>query len=56
MAQTWPIGGGVSQNPPVIDKNGKTAPPVRRSRTSPHRRAERAGKFLGFFKDFLGKI
>ena len=41
---------GGQPNPPAIEKIGKT-PPVQRSRT-PLRRVKRAGKFLGFFRDF----
>ena len=51
------MGGGVSQNPPVIEKIGN--PPLRRSRTPPpppHHRAKRGDKILGFFREFSGKF
>ena len=39
--------GKSAKNPPVIEKIG---------RPHTHRRAKRAGKFLGFLRDFSGKI
>ena len=50
--------GGVSQNPPVIEKigetplSGKAGPPP----PPPIRRAKLGGKFLGFFSEFSGKF
>ena len=46
--------GSVKKNP-VIENFGKH-PLSGEAGTPYHRRTKRAGKFLGFFKDFSGKI
>ena len=46
--------GGVSQKPPVIEKIGK--PPCLAKPDPPIRRAKLGGKFLGFFREFSGKL
>ena len=45
------MGGGSAKTPPVIEKIGKT-PSLSGEAGPPLRRAKRAGKFLGFFREF----
>ena len=47
-------GGGVSQNPPVIEKIGK--PPLSGEAGPPPPPLLRFDKILGFFREFSGKF